>query len=185
MRVSREQVAEHRRKILEAASRLFRERGFESVTVAEIMQAAGLTHGGFYGHFKSKDDLIAETLSHTLADRSEADVDVAAYAANYLSPAHCADRAGGCPTAALAAEAIRATPEARHAMTEGLRRKIERFSHGAPGDSAAEKRQAAIGSWAAMVGAVILARLADDPKLSDEILAQTRGWIGRDRKQGR
>ena len=61
-----ERVAENRRKILEAASRLFRARGFEAVTVAEIMQAAGLTHGGFYGHFKSKDDLIAQTLADAL-----------------------------------------------------------------------------------------------------------------------
>ena len=67
MKVSREQVAENRRRILDAASRLFRGNGFEAVTVAEVMKAAGLTHGGFYGYFKSKDDLIAETLAHALA----------------------------------------------------------------------------------------------------------------------
>ena len=66
MRVTREQMAEHRRKILESAGKLFRAKGFEAVTVADVMQAAGLTHGGFYGHFKSKDDLIAETLAHAL-----------------------------------------------------------------------------------------------------------------------
>jgi TetR/AcrR family transcriptional repressor of nem operon len=184
MKVSREQVAEHRRKILEAASRLFRGRGYDSVTVAEIMKAAGLTHGGFYGHFKSKDDLIAETLAHALADGSGAEVDLAAYAGSYLSPRHRADLAGGCPTAALAAETVRGTPEARAAMTDGLRRQIERFSRSAPGDNAAEKRQAAIGSWAAMVGAMILARLSDDPKLSDEMLAQTRAWIDGREKRG-
>jgi TetR/AcrR family transcriptional regulator, transcriptional repressor for nem operon len=184
MKVSREQVAEHRRKILEAASRLFRGRGYDSVTVAEIMKAAGLTHGGFYGHFKSKDDLIAETLAHTLTSGPGAEVDLAAYAASYLSPHHRADLAGGCPTAALAAETIRGTPEARAAMTDGLRRQIERFSRSAPGNSEAEKRQAAIGSWAAMVGAMILARLSDDPKLSDEVLAQTRAWIVGKEKRG-
>ena len=63
MKVSREQVAENRRTILKAASRLFRERGYESVTVAEIMKAAGLTHGGFYGYFASKDELIAGALA--------------------------------------------------------------------------------------------------------------------------
>lgn len=66
MKVSREQMAENRRRILDAASRLFREKGFDAVSVAEVMKAAGLTHGGFYGHFSSKDDLIAQTLAHAL-----------------------------------------------------------------------------------------------------------------------
>ncbi|MEA2780043.1 MAG: TetR/AcrR family transcriptional regulator, transcriptional repressor for nem operon [Rhodospirillaceae bacterium] len=179
MKVSREQVAENRRKILEAAGRLFRARGFEAVTVAEVMKAAGLTHGGFYGHFESKDDLIARTLAHLLAAGSAAEDDLARYAASYLAPRHRDDLAGGCPTAALGAETIRQAPEARAAMTAGLRRQIERLSRGAPGAGAAEKRQAAIGSWAAMVGAVILARLSDDPRLSDQVLAETRSWIGK------
>jgi TetR/AcrR family transcriptional repressor of nem operon len=182
MRVSRKQVAENRRRILEAAGRLFRAKGFEAVTVAEVMRAAGLTHGGFYGHFGSKDDLIAQTLAYALLagedrQRSRAEVDLARYAAGYLSPRHRDDLAGGCPTAGLGAETIRQSPEARAAMTAGLRRRIELLSEGAPGASAAEKRRVAIGSWAAMVGAVILARLSDDPRLSDEVLEQTRAWI--------
>ena len=182
MRVSRKQVAENRRRILEAAGRLFRAKGFEAVTVAEVMRAAGLTHGGFYGHFGSKDDLIAQTLAYALLagedrQRSRAEVDLARYAAGYLSPRHRDDLAGGCPTAGLGAETIRQSPEARAAMTAGLRRRIELLSEGAPGASAAEKRRVAIGSWAAMVGAVILARLSDDPQLSDEVLEQTRAWI--------
>jgi TetR/AcrR family transcriptional repressor of nem operon len=182
MRVSRKQVAENRRRILEAAGRLFRAKGFEAVTVTEVMRAAGLTHGGFYGHFGSKDDLIAQTLAYALLagedrQRSRAEVDLARYAAGYLSPRHRDDLAGGCPTAGLGAETIRQSPEARAAMTAGLRRRIELLSEGAPGASAAEKRRVAIGSWAAMVGAVILARLSDDPRLSDEVLEQTRAWI--------
>jgi TetR/AcrR family transcriptional repressor of nem operon len=182
MRVSRKQVAENRRRILEAAGRLFRAKGFEAVTVAEVMRAAGLTHGGFYGHFGSKDDLIAQTLAYALLagedrQRSRAEVDLARYAAGYLSPRHRDDLAGGCPTAGLGPETIRQSPEARAAMTAGLRRRIELLSEGAPGASAAEKRRVAIGSWAAMVGAVILARLSDDPQLSDEVLEQTRAWI--------
>jgi TetR/AcrR family transcriptional regulator, transcriptional repressor for nem operon len=178
MRVSREQVAENRRRILEAASRLFRARGFDQVTVAEVMQAAGLTHGGFYGHFKSKDDLIAQTLAYIHPCGSQGEIDLAAYATRYLSPRHRDDIAGGCPTAALGAETVRQTPEARAAMTGGLRQQIERFSKGAPGTTPAEKRRAAIGSWAAMVGAVILARLSDDPGLSEEVLAETHAWLG-------
>jgi TetR/AcrR family transcriptional regulator, transcriptional repressor for nem operon len=177
MKVSREQVAEHRRRILETAGRLFRARGFEDVTVAEVMKSAGLTHGAFYGHFKSKDDLIAQTLAHALAEVESPESDPARYAAWYLTPSHRDDLAGGCATAGLGAETIRQTPEARAAMTDRLRRQIEQLSQGAPGASPAEARQAAIGSWAAMVGAMILARLTDDPQLSDEMLEQTRAWI--------
>src|SRR3954468_6934445 len=100
MRVTREQMAEHRQQILSAAGKLFRANGFEAVTVADVMKAAGLTHGGFYGHFKSKDDLIAQALAHALtADRGGGDV--AALAERYLSPRHRDDLAGGCSTAGL------------------------------------------------------------------------------------
>ncbi|WP_310630697.1 helix-turn-helix domain-containing protein [Paraburkholderia sp.] len=181
MRVSREQVAINRQKILEAASRLFRERGYDAVTVAEVMSAAGLTHGGFYGYFKSKDDLIAETLAHVFAQGDAGETDVARYASRYLSRSHRDNLAGGCPTAALGAETVRQTPEARAVMAAGLRKQIERLSAAnaaSGGASTAEHaRRAAIGSWSAMVGAVILARLIDDPALSDEILDETRAWI--------
>src|SRR5882762_4442654 len=96
MKVSREQVAENRRRILEAASRLFRERGFDAVSVAEVMKAAGLTHGGFYGYFKSKDDLIAQTLAELINRGQVGDRDLAQYAAAYLAPEHRTNLAGGC-----------------------------------------------------------------------------------------
>jgi TetR/AcrR family transcriptional repressor of nem operon len=179
MKVSREQVAENRQKILEAASQLFRARGFEDVTVAEVMGAAGLTHGGFYGHFASKEELIAEALAYTLARAPGTDRDLAAYADAYLSPAHRDNRAGGCAFAALGGEAVRESPETRATMTESLRRQITRFTQSAPGDTPAERRQAAIASWAAMIGGVMLARIADDPKLSDEVLRATRAWIAK------
>ncbi|MDT7813298.1 MAG: TetR/AcrR family transcriptional regulator, transcriptional repressor for nem operon, partial [Acidobacteriaceae bacterium] len=152
MKVTREQVAANRQTILEAAGHLFRARGFEAVTVADVMKAAGLTHGGFYGYFKSKDDLIAQTLAHVSA-QGPAEIDLARYAESYLSRRHCQDLAGGCPTAALGCETTRQTPEARAAMTKGLRQHIERLSRSAKGKTAAAKRRAAIGSWAAMVGA--------------------------------
>jgi TetR/AcrR family transcriptional regulator, transcriptional repressor for nem operon len=177
MRVSREQMTENRRTILDAASRLFRERGFDSVTVAEVMQAAGLTHGGFYGYFKSKDELIAGALADVLTKRPEPSGDLAAFAAGYLSQTHRDNRAGGCPTAALAAETVRLDGRARTEMTTGLKRQIERLSRIAPGKDAVQKRQAAIGSWAAMVGAMILARVSDDPALSREVLDQTQAWL--------
>jgi TetR/AcrR family transcriptional repressor of nem operon len=178
MRVSREQVTENRRTILEAAGRLFRKRGFEAVTVAEIMQAAGLTHGGFYGYFGSKDELIAEALAEALTKTTTGPVgDLATYAGAYLSRSLRDDLARGCPTAALAADTIRQSAGARMEMTTGIKQQLERLSHVAPGRNTAEKRRTAIGMWAAMVGAMILARASDDPALSDEVLDQTRAWL--------
>ena len=177
MKVSREQMVENHRRILDVASRLFRDKGFEAVSVAEVMKAAGLTHGGFYGHFSSKDDLVAQTLAHVLAVDSSGGSDLAAFINDYLSPKRRDDAAGGCPTAGLAADVRRQTPAARAAMTEGIRSQIDRMGQDIPGFHAADKWRAAIGSWAAMVGAVILARAIDDPVLSDEVLEQTREWI--------
>jgi TetR/AcrR family transcriptional regulator, transcriptional repressor for nem operon len=177
MKVSREQVAENRRRILDAAGRLFRAKGYEAVTVAEVMKAADLTHGGFYGHFSSKDDLIAQTLARIVFSGKPENPGLLTHAAQYLSGSHRDDIAGGCATAGLAGETIRQSPGARAAMTAGLRKQIEYFSQTAPGATAKKRRQAAIGSWAAMVGAVILARMSDDPRLSDELLMQTREWI--------
>jgi TetR/AcrR family transcriptional repressor of nem operon len=187
MRVSRQQVAENRRMIVEAAGRLFRERGFDSVTVAELMKVVGLTHGGFYGYFRSKDELIAEALAEALTRTTTGPLgELATYAAEYLSQSHRNDLAGGCPTAALAAETMRQTSGARTEMTTGLKQQIERLSRAAPGENNAQKRRTAIGSWAAMVGAMILARASDDPALSDEVLDQTRVWLEaktKDRRQ--
>jgi TetR/AcrR family transcriptional repressor of nem operon len=177
MKVSREQMAENRRRILDAASRLFRDKGFDAVSVAEVMKAAGLTHGGFYGHFNSKDDLIAQTLAHVLAADSGGGGDLRAYVDAYLSPRHRDNCAGGCPTAGLAATIRHQSPAARSAMTEGLRSQIDRIGKALPELDPADRRRVAIGSWAAMVGAVILARAIDDPALSDEVLEQTRAWI--------
>jgi TetR/AcrR family transcriptional repressor of nem operon len=178
MRVSREQVRENRRMILDAADRLFRERGFDAVTIAEIMQAAGLTHGGFYGYFKSKDELIARAFAEALTQTTTGPLDdLTTYAADYLSPANRDDLARGCPTAALAADTIHQGAGARMELTKGLKQQIERFSRVAPGRTAARKRRAAIGSWSAMVGAMILARAIDDTALSDEVLEQTRAWL--------
>jgi TetR/AcrR family transcriptional repressor of nem operon len=174
MKVGREVVEANRKRILEAAGRLFRERGFEGVTIAQVMQAAGLTHGGFYGYFKSKDDLIAQTLRELMCGGQVGDL------AAYLAPDHLRDRAGGCGVAALGAEVGRGTADARAEMTAGLRRQIESLSRTAPGGTPAARRQAAIGSWSAMVGALILARMSDDPALADEVLAETRAFIGRE-----
>ncbi len=177
MKVSREQMAENRRRILDVASTLFREKGFDAVSVSEVMKAAGLTHGGFYGHFGSKDDLVAETIGHVLSGGDDGGGDLRAYLNAYLAPLH-RDNAGlGCPTAGLASDIRHQTPAARAAMASGLRSQIERVMKALPEIDAADRRRAAIGTWAAMVGAVILARAIDDRTLSDEVLDEPRAWI--------
>ena len=177
MKVSREQMAENRLRILDSASRLFREQGFEAVTVADVMKAAGLTHGGFYGHFASKDDLVAQTLAHALKASLGKASDLHAFIDRYLSPDHRDNPGKGCPTAGLAAETRHESPAALAAMTAGVRAQIEEVGRALPDMGDAERRRNAIGSWAAMVGAVILARAIDDPAFSDKVLGETRAWI--------
>ena len=103
MKVSKIQVDDNRRAILAAAGRLFRQRGFDAVSVSEVMTAAGLTHGAFYGYFRSKDELVAAALADLLATRRPPGK-WAQSAARYLSPGHRDDSGGGCPVAALASE---------------------------------------------------------------------------------
>jgi TetR/AcrR family transcriptional repressor of nem operon len=174
MKVSRTQMALNREKIVQSASRLFRDRGLDGVTVSDVMAAAGLTHGGFYGHFPSKAALIAEAMAvgpdlvPSMAD------DLKTLAKAYLTPAHRDARDRGCPFAALGGEAARLPAESRRAMTQKLKSRIDAMAEGT--DPA--KRRWAIAGWAAMVGALTLSRLSADPEFSDEILRETRRAFG-------
>jgi TetR/AcrR family transcriptional repressor of nem operon len=169
-------MAQNRSRILTEAGRLFREKGFDAVSVAEVMKAAGLTHGGFYGHFRSKDDLIAQAIGHAVGSQSATD-DISASIDAYLSLPHRDHPGLGCPMAALAGFMRQQAPEARVSMAQVLAAQLDSLAETMPGADAAERRRAAIGSWSAMVGALILARSIDDPALSDELLTQTRAWI--------
>lgn len=177
MKVSRDQMQANRLRILDAAGRLFREKGFDAVSVAEVMKAAGLTHGGFYGHFESKDDLIAQTVARLFTSEKGEGGTLAAYLDAYLAPHHRDSVGQGCPTAALVADVRRQTPAARAAMTEGFRSQIDRVATAISGGAEPQARREAVGTWAAMVGALVLARAIEDPALSEEILAETRAWL--------
>src|SRR5258708_1177084 len=175
MKVSREQVAEHRTKILAAAARLFRLRGFDAVTVAEVMKAAGLTHGAFYGYFPSKEALIAEAVQHALPsapDEAKPRRPAVDFADGYLSVRHRDNRATSCLFSSLGTEAARGSADLRHRMTEAVRSRIDHLSVEADGDTPKEQRRAAIAAWSAMAGAMGLARLVDDKRLAKEILKQ-------------
>jgi TetR/AcrR family transcriptional repressor of nem operon len=191
MRVSRERVAENRDRIIDVAGRLFRERGFDGIGVAGLMKAAGLTHGGFYGHFESKEDLELQACARALARTSEQWNAVAVNAAeapldalldNYLSGRHRDGIGNGCVYAALAADVARQeNPALRHSFTEGLRSLIDVLARAVPGRTKASRRERALARLAGMVGALILARAVDDAELSDEILATARVALGRDK----
>ncbi|WP_395945526.1 TetR/AcrR family transcriptional regulator [Brevundimonas sp.] len=180
MRVSREQMVENRARILREAGRLFREQGFAAVTVADVMKAAGQTHGGFYSHFDSKDALIAATVAEALTGESKGMADIEAWTDAYLSPLHRDHPAQGCPTASLAGLMRQQTPAARVAMATGLEAQLARFTAALPDGDEDQRRREAIGRWSAMVGAVVLSRAVDDPELADELLAGTRAWLARD-----
>lgn len=180
MKVSQDQKAQNRSRILTEAGRLFREKGFDAVSVAEVMKAAGMTHGGFYGHFQSKDDLVAQTIAHAVGSQSVID-DLSAWIDTYLSEPHREHPDLGCPMAALAGFMRQQAPEARASMAQVLASQIGTLTEIMPGEDPATRRRAAIGSWSAMVGALILARSIDNPALSAELLSETRAWID-DRK---
>jgi TetR/AcrR family transcriptional repressor of nem operon len=180
VKVSREQVVEHRTRILDAAARLFRLRGFEHVTVAEVMKEAGLTHGAFYGYFPSKEALIAEAVGQALPpspDKASPRRLAADYADGYLSVRHRDNRSTSCLFSSLGTEAGRGSADLRHKMTEAVRSRIDHLSVEADGNTPKEKRRAGIAAWSAMVGAMVLARLVDDERLSKEILKETRASL--------
>lgn len=180
MKISKEQVAENRIRILDASARMFREHGFEAVTIAEVMAAAGLTHGAFYGYFSSKDDLIAHTLAHVLnpsEGKPALAVNIKDFAEYYLRTEHRDHPGSGCIVAALGAETVRGSDEARKVFTESVRRQIANFSKSTNGKTEEERRQAAIAAWSAMVGAMIISRVVNDKELSDQVLGDTLAWL--------
>ena len=177
MKVSRARKAANRQRILEAAARLFRERGIEGVGLDAVMQAAGLTHGALYSHFADKDDLVAQACAHALQGGDDswrtAPTPAAALARLYLSEAHCANRGGGCALAALGADAGRLGSPVRGALAAGLEERVARLAASLRGAPRARRRRA-LAAWSTLVGALVLARAVDDPALSREILAAGR-----------
>jgi TetR/AcrR family transcriptional regulator, transcriptional repressor for nem operon len=177
VRVSREKAAENRERIVEAASQMFREYGFDGVGLDAIMHRAGLTHGGFYGHFRSKDDLAAAALTRALETSVRKQghyTKLADLVSGYLSERHCTDRANGCAVAALAADIVRQGKDVRRGLTAHVRAQLDRFTNLLKTGSRASRRKRAIVTLSGMVGALTLARAVDDPALSQEILAAAR-----------
>ncbi|SOZ63269.1 putative transcriptional regulator, TetR family [Cupriavidus taiwanensis] len=190
-RASREQTDKNREAIEQASSRLFRERGLNGVSVAELMAGAGLTHGGFYGHFASKDALAAQACKRAFEESTarwerrlaRAGGDRKAMLANlvepYLTPAHCANPGVGCAAAALAVDVARepAGKPVRQVYAQGLRTLIDDMAQTVASDDPQQRHDQALVRTALLVGALTLARATEGDPLSDEMLSAARAHL--------
>ena len=178
MRVSKEQSAENRERILKAASRLIRERGISGAGVDALTEAVGMTHGSLYSQFGSKERLVEEALDHGIADsalKMDGAATLADYIANYLTGSHRDTPGRGCPFAALSCEMPRQSSAVRGRFTDGLRAMIKRLAgRMGPGLKQRQRDEEALAMGASLVGALVLARAVNDPKLSDDILRATK-----------
>jgi TetR/AcrR family transcriptional regulator, transcriptional repressor for nem operon len=183
MRQSREEKARTHERIVEIASQRIREAGIEGPAVAEIMQAAGLTHGGFYKHFGSRDDLVAEAADRAFADGERSFHEVTAGAPDplaafvdwYVSADHRDDPAAGCPVVALGDDVRRCDDRVRAAYRRQVERylaELERLLGG--GEDARRRATVALST---LVGSIMLARAVDHEELSDEILRDVRAAL--------
>lgn len=184
-RVSKEQSQRNRETIVQVASDLFRERGLAGIGVADLMGAAGLTHGGFYGHFASKDDLAAEAATRAFKElaphwQSSGDTPEARQAAyrqslaQYLGSAHRDAFGKGCPMAALAADVARETDDKpiRKVFQDGITQSVEALAALAP-----DGREQALLDLSLLVGTLILARASKGAPVSDELLEAARNRL--------
>jgi TetR/AcrR family transcriptional regulator, transcriptional repressor for nem operon len=186
-RVSRKQADHNRQEITEASARLFRERGFDDVSVAELMAEAGLTHGGFYGHFESKEELAgeacrwafgrsAERWKTRIADKSDRRLARAALTDRYLSAQSRGNRGASCPAAAFAVDVTRVSAGApvRAAYVAGVEQLLEVLSSVQEAGGPRGDRKGAMADLATMIGGLILARATAGHPISDEFLAAAR-----------
>ena len=170
-------------RIVEVATRAIRRSGYAGTGVADIMKEAGLTHGGFYAHFASRDALLAEAGDRAGAESVALAAKVAAAAppgqalqamlAAYLSPAHIAAIDVGCPVSALGSEMPRQAPEVRRSATIHIKEMIDLFARQLPNWGQAEAHAQAMAMVCAMIGTTILARAVDEPALSEALCAAT------------
>ena len=188
MRISKEAAAANRARVLDAAARLFREKGVDGIAVADLMKAAGMTHGGFYNHFDSKEELAAAAFKAAFAaaiervERQAVQADVrgrdkvfAHYVERYLARETRDAPGTSCPMATLGTDAARHGSDLKAEFAEGVRRYIDGFTKIIPTEDG-DKRAQAIAVLSTLIGALTLSRAcagADDA-LADEVLASVR-----------
>lgn len=185
MRYTAEHKEETRQKILKTAARRFRETG-GAIGIADLMRELDLTHGGFYRHFDSKDQLFGESLRDAFEDiratiatavqKAPPGQKLRAIIESYLSERHCANIAGGCPVAALAADVGRAPRKTKQSMERWIRDHVSRVSRFFPGDTEEERQTNALILFSGMSGTVAVARSIADKKMREALLENARNF---------
>lgn len=178
---SRKEISHDR--IVEVAARAIRRSGYDGTGVADIMKEAGLTHGGFYSHFASRDALLAEAGSKACADSAALASRVVASAPPgqalqaimqaYLSPEHIGAIETGCPVTALGSEIPRQTPEVRHSVTSHIKEMVDLIARQLPGWGTQHAHEQAMALLCALIGTTMIARAVDDPALSEALRTAT------------
>lgn len=179
MRVTKEEMAKNNAKIIVQAARLFREKGIEATSVAEVMGAADLTHGGFYRHFKSKDELVVAAIKYAIdyilkslaqdIENKGAKNAVALYIDKYLSEDHVEDPGSGCPIASLSAEVTRLSDTIQNALSLSLQQLVTLLMQTQEGTKDEQHTQA-LKLLASLLGILTLARSTQQGKARQEIL---------------
>jgi TetR/AcrR family transcriptional regulator, transcriptional repressor for nem operon len=179
MKVSKEKAAENRELILREAARLFRERGASGVGVDALTEAAGMTHGSLYSQFGSRDNLLAESLSHGYAGiraRAAGLTRITDAISGYVSARHRDNPGTGCFMATLGCDMPRQSKAVREQFTEIVRGNMVRLGSLLPGRKK-QREDEVLATMATMVGAIVLARAVDDAEFSDRILAVSRARL--------
>src|SRR4029077_10839785 len=184
MRYSREHKLETHARIVKKASVRLREKGAHGIGVADLMKEAGLTHGGFYAHFDSREALVIEAFGYAmdraterwrkLAEQTPPEKRLATIVESYLTPVHRDDPGHGCAIPALSAEIARENPKTRKAFAAKLEQMIEMIAAQIPDVSRKAARKQAMAAMATMMGTVVLARVAGSGEFSEEILGAGR-----------
>ena len=186
--------AETHERIVEAAARAIREHGYAGASVADVMKQAGLTHGGFYAHFASREAMLEEALSCAAAEgyarltavgqRAEPGRELEAIVASYLSDRHVAHPEAGCTLAALGTETARQAAGLRRVATRNVNAMARLLADQLPGGDTAENRDRALAMLSGMIGALIVARMVDDPALSKAVRESVMRSIAADAAHG-
>jgi len=179
MRVSRAQAAENRQNVIDVASRLFREHGFDGIGLKDLMEGAGMTQGAFYKQFASKEDLVAQASARALEDGTRRWSDAAAanpedpigaVIAFYLTKGHREAKMEGCPLVALGADAARQSAGVKASFEAGIREHLRILTRLISKTDNERKRAKAMAILSTMVGALTLSRAVNDPRLAQSFL---------------
>jgi TetR/AcrR family transcriptional regulator, transcriptional repressor for nem operon len=179
MRVTRQKAEENRQTVIDVASRLFREHGFDGIGLKDLMAGAGLTQGAFYKQFESKDDLAAQASKRALesasgrwsaAAKTAPEDPLSAVVDFYLSVGHCAERTDGCPIVALGSDAARQGPNVKAAFQAGIEDHLDMLGDWVGSAEGGSRDSKAMAILSTMVGAVLLARAVNDEQLSKRFL---------------